>query len=170
MPAEDTVYQKGFAAPAFEEGISRDVLMRKFDFDFAKVAFVPPPSREQLIGRKFGAWKPEHLFVPAEDTVYQKGFAAPAFEEGISRDVLMRKFDFDFAKEAAKAEAEKKAAEEVAAAKAKAEAERKAAEEAAAKAKAEAERKAAEEAAAKAKAEAERKAAEECRRCCKGRG
>ena len=57
----------------------------------------------------------------------------------------------------AKAEAERKAAEE--AAKAKAEAERKAAEEAA-KAKAEAERKAAEAAAAKAKVEAERKAAE----------
>ena len=57
----------------------------------------------------------------------------------------------------AKAEAERKAAEE--AAKAKAEAERKAAE--AAKAKAEAERKAAEE--AKAKAEAERKAAEEAK-------
>ncbi|MGE0087730.1 MAG: hypothetical protein AB7S75_25240 [Desulfococcaceae bacterium] len=158
VPVPDAAYLKGFTAPGFGDEISRNVLMRKFDFDFADVACVPPPSREELIRRKFGAWKAEKLFVPAEDTVYQKGFAAPGFGEGISRNVLMRKFDFDFADESAKAEAERKAAEE--AAKAKAEAERKAAEAKAAAEKAEAERKAAEEA-AKAKAEAERKAAEE---------
>ncbi len=165
VPAEDTAYQKGFAAPGFGNEISRKVLMRKFDFDFADVACVPSPPREELIGRKFGAWKAEKLFVPAADAVYQKGFAAPGFGDKISRNVLMRKFDFDFAEEAAKvkAEAERKAAEAKAAeeaAKAKAEAERKAAEAKAAAEKAEAERKAAEAKAAAEKAEAERKAAE----------
>ncbi len=185
VPPADTAWEKGFAAPAFGDGIDKGILLRKFDFDFADVACAPPPPREELIRKQFTPWKPGTLFVPPADTAWEKGFAAPAFGDGIDKGILLRKFDFDFAEEAAKAEAKRKAAEETArietekkaaeeAAKAKAEAERKEAEEAArieaekkaAKAKAEAERKAAEEA-AKAEAErkeAERKAAEEAAR------
>ncbi|MEE4357323.1 MAG: hypothetical protein V2I97_12725 [Desulfococcaceae bacterium] len=172
IPASVPAHGKNYRATPFGKDISKDILLRKFDFDFADVACAPPPPREELIRKQFAPWKPGTLFVPPADTAREKAFAAPAFGDGTDKGILLRKFDFDFAEEAAKAETKRKAAEEAArieaekkaaeeAAKAKAEAERKEAERKAAEeaARIEAEKKAAEEA-AKAKAEAERKEAE----------
>ena len=164
----DTAYQAGFSAPPrFDENDarSREILNRRFDFDFATVSKPPKKKRTvaELLKLKFDRWQPKDFYVAPVDTAYQAGFSAPPrFDENDarSRETLNRRFDFDFAELAAKAEAERKAAEEKAAAE-KAEAERKAAEAKAAAEKAEAERKAAEEKAAAEKAEAERKAAEE---------
>ena len=163
----DAVYQAGFSAsPRFAENDarSRKVLNRRFDFDLAAVS--KPPKKKltvaELLNLKFDRWQPKDLYVAPVDAAYQAGFSAsPRFAENDarSREILSRKFDFDFAELAAKAEAERKAAEAKAAAE-KAEAERKAAEAKAAAEKAEAERKAAEAKAAAEKAEAERKAAE----------
>ncbi|MEZ4525396.1 MAG: hypothetical protein R2941_05685 [Desulfobacterales bacterium] len=54
-------------------------------------------SPKDLIGKKFGTWKPETLFVPAPARKKGKGFEAPPFGKNIRKDILMRKFDFDFA-------------------------------------------------------------------------
>ena len=164
----DTAYEAGFSAPPrFDENDarSREILNRRFDFDFAAVSKPPKKKRTvaELLKLKFDRWQPKDLYAAPADTAYEAGFSAPPrFDENDvrSRKILTRRFDFDFAELAARAEAERKAAEEKAAAE-KAEAERKAAEEKAAAEKAEAERKAAEAKAAAEKAEAERKAAEE---------
>ncbi len=163
-PPVNKDYTDGFAAPPFTKSKKiKEILKRKFDFDFEKIAKPPKKklSIKELIMMKFDAWKPKNQYKPPVNKDYTDGFAAPPFtEDKAIKELLARKFDFDFAEEAAKAEAARKAAEEKAA-REKAEAERKAAEEKAAREKAEAERKAAEEKAAKEKAEAERKAAEE---------
>ncbi|WP_208022504.1 histone H1-like repetitive region-containing protein [Desulfonema ishimotonii] len=111
--AADEAYEKGFSAPPFfadpdsaESKKVREVLFRKFDFDFAAVA--KPPRKviptEVLLRKKFDAWKPETLFKAAADEAYEKGFSAPPFfadpdsaESKKAREVLFRKFDFDFA-------------------------------------------------------------------------
>ncbi len=157
-------YLNGFTAPPFTKDKKiKGLLTRKFDFDFEKVAKPPKKklSVKELIMMKFDIWKPKKQYKAPINKEYLDGFTAPPFTKDKKiKELLTRKFDFDFAEEAAKAEAERKAAEEKAA-REKAEAERKAAEEKAAREKAEAERKAAEEKAAREKAEAERKAAEE---------
>ncbi|WP_373501938.1 hypothetical protein, partial [Desulfococcus sp.] len=163
----DTAYQAGFAAPPrFDaaDARAREILNRRFDFDFAAVSKPPKKKRSiaELLAIKFDRWQPETLYTAPVDAAYQSGFTAPPrFDaaDAASREILNRRFDFDFAELAAKAEAKRKAAEAKAAAE-KAEAERKAAEAKAAAEKAEAERKAAEAKAAAEKAEAERKAAE----------
>jgi len=186
-PPEDEAYLQGFSAPpmvAEDHRQTRDILSRKFDFDFSRVASKTPPkekkappkaakkakpvSTKELIMKKFETWKPDTLYSPPEDTAYRQGFSAPpmvAEDHPNTRDVLARKFDFDFeelGRKAAeeRAAAEKKVAEEKAAAE-KAAAEKKAAEEKAAAEKAAAEKKAAEEKAAAEKAAAEKKAEEE---------
>ncbi|QTA82871.1 Uncharacterized protein dnl_52570 [Desulfonema limicola] len=167
-PAADEQYLKGFTAPPFwekEDSKLRQILTRKFDFKFSDVAAKPKIPTKELINKKFETWKPGSIFKPAVDEQYLKGFTAPPFwekEDSKLRQILTRKFDFDFAEEAEKkaaeekAAAEKKAAEEKAAAEKKAAKERAAAEKKAAEEKAAAEKKAAEE-----KAAAEKKAAEE---------
>jgi hypothetical protein len=94
-----------YSAPPFDAGISRDILFRKFDIDFAAVAKAPesaapprkPVSREELIRRNFGAWKPAEFYAPPADAAKAGTFSAPPFGDGVSRDVRFRKFDFDFA-------------------------------------------------------------------------
>ena len=114
-PADD---RAGYAAPPFDAGISKEILFRKFDVDFADAAKPPkapakpkkpaakakpaspprkPATREELLRRDFGAWKPAAPYAPPagdEDANY----AAPGFGAGVARDVLLRKFDdVDFA-------------------------------------------------------------------------
>ncbi len=114
-PADD---RAGYAAPPFDAGISKEILFRKFDVDFADAAKPPkapakpkkpaakakpaspprkPATREELLRRDFGAWKPAAPYAPPagdEDANY----AAPGFGAGVARDVLFRKFDdVDFA-------------------------------------------------------------------------
>jgi len=155
------------APPRIDDGDSRmrEILTRKFDFDFAAVSKPPKPKRTvaELLRLRFDRWQPERLYIVPKAADDAADFSAPPrIDDGDSRmrEILTRKFDFDFAELAEKAEAARKAAEEKAAAE-KAEAARKAAEEKAAAEKAEAARKAAEEKAAAEKAEAARKAAEE---------
>lgn len=95
-----------FTAPGFGAGVKRDVLFRKYDdIDFAAVAQPPKPAapprkpvtREELMRRDFGSWKPATLYSPpAADK--DANYAAPGFGAGVKRDVLTRKFDgIDFA-------------------------------------------------------------------------
>ena len=134
----DAAYQAAFAAPPrleADDSRSRQILKRKFDFDFSAVAKPPKKKRTlaELLALKFDRWQPETLYAAPADAAYAAAFAAPPrIEAGDARarEILNRKFDFDFAELAAKAEAERKAAEAKAAAE-KAEAERKAAEAAA---------------------------------------
>ncbi len=157
---------------------TRDILARKFDFDFSRVASQTPPkekkappkaakkakpdSPKELIMKKFEKWKPDTLYTPSEDEAYLQGFSAPpmvAEDNRRTRDILARKFDFDFEELGRKA-AEEKAAAERAAAEKKAQEEKAAAERAAAEKKAQEEKAAAERAAAEKKAQEEKAAAE----------
>jgi hypothetical protein len=102
-----------YTAPGFGAGVKRDVLTRKFDgIDFAAVAKPPAPPREpvpreELIRKNFGAWKPATPYTPAPAGETAK-FAAPPMNDGVSRDIRFRKFDYDF--EALAREAEEKRA------------------------------------------------------------
>ncbi|MFP4584775.1 MAG: hypothetical protein ACLFN9_15510, partial [Desulfococcaceae bacterium] len=118
-PEKDSAADYG--APGFGAGVKRDVLTRKFDdIDFAAIAKPPKPpapprkpvSREELLRKDFGAWKPETPYTPPPASDAGQ-FSAPPMDDGASRDVRFRKFDFDF--EALAREAEQKRAEEEAA-------------------------------------------------------
>jgi hypothetical protein len=115
-PAADT--DKSYAAPGFGAGVKRDVLTRKFDgIDFAAIAKPPKPPapprepipREELIRKDFGAWKPATSYAPPAAGETAK-FTAPPMNDGVSRDIRFRKFDYDFEALAREAE-EKRAAE-----------------------------------------------------------
>jgi hypothetical protein len=60
-----------------------------------------------LIRKNFGAWKPATPYTPAPAGETAK-FAAPPMNDGVSRDIRFRKFDYDF--EALAREAEEKRA------------------------------------------------------------
>jgi colicin import membrane protein len=143
----DETYLQGFSAPpmvAKDNRQTREILARKFDFDFSRVASKTPPkapkmgkpvSQKELIMKRFETWKPDTLYSPPEDAAYRRGFSAPPMvteDNRQTRDILARKFDFDFEELGRKA-AEEKAAAERAAAEKKAAEEKPAAEKAAAK-------------------------------------
>ncbi|MFW6331830.1 MAG: hypothetical protein ACOC23_00870, partial [Thermodesulfobacteriota bacterium] len=91
-PSEDEAYLQGFSAPpmvAEDNRQTRDILARKFDFDFSRVASQTPPkekkappkaakkakpvSPKELIMKKFEKWKPDTLYTPSEDEAYLQG-------------------------------------------------------------------------------------------------
>lgn len=115
-PRDDSA--ANYAAPDFGAGVKRDVLTRKFDdLDFAAIAKPPKPpapprkpvSREELLWKDFGTWKPDTPYTPPPASDAER-FTAPPMDDGASRDVRFRKFDFDF--EALAREAEQKRTEE----------------------------------------------------------
>jgi len=102
-PGEDEAYLKNFAAPPFftdtdekDAERMRALLLNKFDMksfpetpmsgetgdalsEQAAAAGKKGVSAEELVLKKFEAWKPETLFSAGEDEDYVKNFAAPPF-------------------------------------------------------------------------------------------
>ncbi|WP_459903723.1 histone H1-like repetitive region-containing protein [Desulfosarcina cetonica] len=161
-----------FSAPEFLAGLSTEDAKRVKGLlantysaeDLKAAAKVPPPSRAELIQKKFDVVVPETLYTVPQAMVEASAFTAPDRLAGLNADEAKRVkallantySEADLKAAAEKAAAEKAAAEKAAAEKAAAE---KAAAEKAAAEKAAAEKAAAEKAAAE-KAAAEKAAAE----------